>query len=156
LRGHFVVCGWGRVGKAVATDLLDRGNQVVVVEQKEENSSAIRAEAQFGEKLFLITGDADNEGVLGGAALGAAAGLVACVGSDAENLYIALAARRCSPQIPVVVRASDEDAEKNLKAAQKQAILTRALNPYSAAGKALAEAVLAEQRVPGRSGATTG
>ena len=137
---HYVVCGYGRVGRAVTSELLKRGHDVVVVEQKPENWAVIERDKDFMKRLFLVKGDADNQQVLDEAGLERALGLVTCVGSDAENVYIALAARRCHPDVRIVARASDEDAEKNLAAATE--ILDRAITPYTSAGRDLAEAVI--------------
>jgi voltage-gated potassium channel len=139
LRGHYVVCGYGRVGRAVVKALLDDGNAVVVVETKEENWLALERNDRFLKKLFLIKGSADDQDVLNDANVSQASGLVACVGSDAMNVYIALAARRCYKDVPIVSRASDEMAEKNLGEARE--ILNEAITPYTSAGRDLAEAV---------------
>lgn len=139
LRAHYVVCGYGRVGRSVAKALLDDGSAVVVVENTPENWPALERDERFLEKLFLVKGNADDQDVLKDANLAEASGLVACVGSDAMNVYIALAARRCFKDVPIVARASDELAEKNLSEAHE--ILNQAITPYTSAGRDLAEAV---------------
>lgn len=141
LDGHYVVCGYGRVGRAVVQALLPE-HDVVVVEKEDESWSDIERHPEYLRSLFLVRGDGDEDGTLSDARLSCAAGLVACVGSDAENMYIALAARRCNDQIRVVVRASDEEAEKNLNAAK--GLLTRAITPYTSAGDQLARAVVGD------------
>jgi voltage-gated potassium channel len=144
LRKHYVVCGYGRVGKAVVSALLDEGRQVVVVEQKEQNWPLIEGHPSFRDNLYLVRGDADDPNLLADCGLSAAAALITCTGSDAENLYIALAARRCCPDIPIVARASDEDAEKNLRAATT--ILDSAITPYTSAGRDLVREALKVRR----------
>jgi voltage-gated potassium channel len=136
LNGHYVVCGFGRVGRAVTRALRERNVDVVVVEARAEN----RADAE-ALGAHVVLGDADVQETLERAHVGGAAGLVACVGSDAENIYIALAARRCHKTIRVVARASSEDAEKNLRSAK--ALVDEVISPDLSLGRQLADAVIA-------------
>jgi voltage-gated potassium channel len=134
LTGHYVVCGYGQVGRAVTAALLERGETVVVVERSIENG----ADAERAGAL-LIRGDADDSDVLTRAGVEKAKGLIACVGTDAENVYIALAARRCSDSVFIAARASDEEAAKNLRAS---GVVHHVSTPYTSAGRALAAAVV--------------
>ena len=134
------MCGYGRVGRGVVNALIADGNSVVVVEKKPDNWTAMEQDERLLDQLFFVKGDADNDVVLRGANLEHAAGLVACVGSDAMNVYIALAARRCYKDVADRgSRASDEIAARNLGEARN--ILDEAITPYASAGRDLAEAV---------------
>ena len=90
LSNHYVICGYGRVGRQVVADLRRRGCPVVVIE---------REVADTGEAVPLITGDATDDDVLSRAGLTRARGLVAATGSDPANVDIALSIQdwRSSP-----------------------------------------------------------
>jgi voltage-gated potassium channel len=87
---------------------------------------------------LLIEGNATEDEDLRRAGIDHAKGLVAAADSDADNLYIALSARAARPDIQIVARASDEDAEKKLKLAGAD----RVVLPYAAAGRTMANLVL--------------
>ena len=135
LNEHYVVCGYGNIGRAVTQALFGQAKDVVVIDRKPENVSA----AEIGGAVAIV-GHASDQAVLELARIRKAAGLVASVGSDAENIYIALAARRCNPEIFVVGRASTRDAETNMSAAK--GVFNRVSTPYTGAGQTLARDVI--------------
>ncbi len=98
LRGHYIVCGFGRVGRIVADELHEDGYPFVVVENGHEHREHLE-EAEY----FHIIGDATEESVL------------ALLSSDADNLYITMMAKEMNPQIQVVARALDEMAERRIR-----------------------------------------
>ena len=132
--GHFVVCGFGNIGSAVARSLRATEKDVVVIDRKPENVAAAEA-ANF----LAIEGQAHDPSVLNAARVGDAAGLVASVGSDAENIYIALAAKRCNREIYIVARASSPEAERNMA---ESGAFDLVRTPYEGAGRALAQEVV--------------
>ncbi len=137
LRNHFVVCGLGRVGSSVVRELRAEGATFVVIERDRE-----RAQWAVGEELLLVEGDATREEVLRRAGIERARGLVAALAGDAENLYIVLAARELNPGLKIVARAAEEEAQKTMRRAGADLIIS----PYSYAGQRLAQALLrAEQ-----------
>lgn len=137
LNGHCIVCGYGRVGRSVTRLLRSRGEDVVVIDRVAEKAEEIRA---LG--AHFISGEADEEIALRDAGANRARALIACVGTDAENVYIALAARRCNPAIFVVARASDDEAKKNLDLA-KGNFLNEVISPYETASQGLVECIAA-------------
>ena len=118
LSNHYVVCGYGRVGRQVVADLRRRGCPVVVIE---------REVADAGEGVPLIAGDATDDDVLSRAALMRARGLVAATGSDPTNVDITLSARAIHPGLEIVARSSNAAAELNLT----RAGATYVVSPYS-------------------------
>ena len=136
LRDHFIICGYGRVGRRVAQEFRAAGVPYVVL----DFSEAARAAAREHGDLF-IEGDGTEDEDLEKAGLNRARGLVASSDSDSDNLYITLSARSARPDISIVARATDEDAEKKLKLAGAD----RVVAPYSTAGRVMANLVLKPQ-----------
>lgn len=109
LSGHTIVCGYGQVGATTWRRLRDEGVDVVVIDSDPKLiESALEAGA------LAITGDATHDGVLEVAGLDRAASLVAAVRSDSDNLVITLSAKARRPDILVVARAIDSEAERKL------------------------------------------
>lgn len=133
LRDHFIICGYGRVGRRVAEEFRLSGEAFVVLDYRED---AVAAATERGD--LLIEGNATEDEDLRKAGIDRAKGLVAASDSDADNLYIALSARSVRPDIQIVARASDEDAEKKLKLAGAD----RVVLPYATAGRTMANLVL--------------
>jgi voltage-gated potassium channel len=136
MRDHFIICGYGRVGRRVAEEFRAAGVSYIVLDHSE---AAIGAAKEHGD--LLIEGDATEDEDLARAGLDRAKGLVASSDSDADNLYITLSARAQRPDLTIVARASDEDAEKKLRLAGAD----RVVLPYASAGRVIANLVLKPQ-----------
>jgi voltage-gated potassium channel len=136
MRDHFIICGYGRVGRRVAEEFRAAGVSYIVLDHSE---AAIGAAKEHGD--HLIEGDATEDEDLARAGLDRAKGLVASSDSDADNLYITLSARAQRPDLTIVARASDEDAEKKLRLAGAD----RVVLPYASAGRVIANLVLKPQ-----------
>ncbi|HET7566799.1 MAG TPA: TrkA family potassium uptake protein [Gaiellaceae bacterium] len=136
LHDHFVICGYGRVGRRVAEEFRHAGVPYVVLDRSED---AVAAAEEHGD--LLVHGDATEDADLERAGLSRARGLVAASDSDADNLYVTLSARAARPELTIVARASDEDAERKLKLAGAD----RVVLPYSTAGQVMANLVLKPQ-----------
>jgi voltage-gated potassium channel len=136
LHDHFIICGYGRVGRRVADEFRSAGATYVVLDRSEE---AVAAAEEHGD--LLVLGDATDDDDLVRAGLERATGLVAASDSDADNLYITLSARAARPELTIVARASDEDAERKLRLAGAD----RVVLPYSTAGRVMANLVLKPQ-----------
>jgi voltage-gated potassium channel len=102
LSGHYVICAYGRVGRAVLEELRRRGYTAVVVESKPELEPLL---AEHGVRH--IPGDPADEAVLRQAGIERARGLVCAVDSDAANVFITLTARALNPDLRIVARASE-------------------------------------------------
>jgi len=133
---HYIICGYGRVGRRVAAEFRESGIDYVVLDFSPE---AIEAAREAGD--FYIEGTGTEDEDLRSAGLDRARGLVASADSDADNLYITLSARAVRPNLLIVARASDEDAAKKLRLAGAD----RVVQPYSTAGKEMAKLVLRPQ-----------
>ena len=133
---HFIICGYGRVGRRVADEFRAAGVPYVVIDFKEESVGAAK---EHGD--LFIEGNATKDEDLQQAGLERAKGLVAASDSDADNLYIVLSARSARPNLQIVARGSDEDAAKKLHLAGAD----RVVLPYATAGRTMANLVLKPQ-----------
>jgi voltage-gated potassium channel len=136
LSGHYIICGYGRVGRRAAAEFRQEGVPFVVLDFSE---AALEAAQETSDLFVEGTGTEDED--LRAAGLELARGLVASADSDADNLYITLSARNARPDLLIVARASDEDAAKKLVLAGAD----RVVQPYSTAGKEMAKLVLRPQ-----------
>ena len=127
LSGHVVVCGFGRVGRAAAEQLLASGNDVVVVDRDPDRF----AEADVTHIVGNVT---EDDSVLTAAGIHRARALVASLDSDAETLYLTLSARALAPDLVIVARARTADSKQKLVLAGA----TRAVNPQMIGGRRLA------------------
>ncbi|MGH9492182.1 MAG: potassium channel family protein [Terriglobales bacterium] len=132
LSDHYVICGAGRVGRAVAAELARKPVPFVVI----ENSSA-KLE-RVSEAWLALAGDATQEEVLRKARIEHAQGLVAATTTDAINIYIVLTARGINPRLKIIARASEEGAEKHLRTAGADSVVS----PYAFAGHRIAQSFL--------------
>jgi len=125
LSDHYIICGYGRVGRRVAEEFRASDVRYVVLDFHEDAIAAANARDEL-----LIEGDATEDEDLERAGLDRASGLVAASDSDADNLYITLSARSARPDLTIVARASDSDAERKLRLAGADRVVLR----YTAAG----------------------
>jgi voltage-gated potassium channel len=112
LRGHSVICGFGRTGRVVADELHEDGFPFCVIEYNRDEEEALRDSGY----LFVI-GDATEEHVLEEAGIEHANAVLALLTSDADNLYLTINAKELNPKAKVVARALDDTAERRLKRA---------------------------------------
>lgn len=134
LRGHFIVCGFGRMGSTLCDHLQSRHQRFVVIDQNPQ-----KFDEDFRQRGWpYICGDASQDSILERAGIRQARGLTTVLPSDADNLYVVLSARLLCPDLKVVARASDE------RAAQKmlQAGATRVMNPFSSGAIRMARYML--------------
>jgi voltage-gated potassium channel len=130
LSGHYILCGYGRVGQTVARELVHSGLKVVVIDILPDSLARARREG-----FLEVEGDATEETTLRAAGIERARGLITTIDSDAHNVYVILSARAMNPTLFVVARANTEDSEARLM----QAGASRVVSPYTMAGHRLAE-----------------
>ncbi len=136
LSDHYIVCGFGRVGRQVARDLRAAQARYVVVDDNPANYELAR-----GVGVRFIEGDAADDEVLRRAGIERARAIIACADSDATNIFITLTAREMRGEIAIIARASVEDSEKKLKRAGAD----RVISPYKASGSEMARLALHPQ-----------
>jgi len=131
LRGHYIICGFGRMGKTIAKELSSRGIDILIIEQNSVPN------LEKGE-LLILEGDANNEDVLKSAGIEKAKGLISVLSSDAENLFLVLSARDLNPDLFIVARASEESSERKILRAGAD----RVVSPYFTGGIRIANSIL--------------
>ena len=132
LAGHYIICGAGRVGRSVARELARKPVPFIILEANESRRE------KLPDDYLVLLGDATQEAVLLQAHIDRAVGLVAATTTDATNIYITLTARGLNPKLKIIARASEEAAEKHLRTAGADSIIS----PYSFAGHRIAQQFL--------------
>jgi voltage-gated potassium channel len=133
LKDHFIICGYGRIGSIVAHQFRRQGVPFVVVER-----NADRLQAAIDDGALGVEADASREEVLKRVGIDRARGLIAAVGTDAENVYAVLSARVMRPDLFIVGRAETEDATVKLKRAGAD----RVISPYQIGAVQMAQTAL--------------
>lgn len=129
MSGHYIVCGYGRVGQAICRSLRNQGvdNTAISLEDPPTDTDDL-----------VIVGDATDDTTLITAGIERARGLVAVLGNDAANIYCVLAARALKPDLFIMARCSEERSASKLRAAGAQ----RVINPYERGGVLMAQVML--------------
>lgn len=130
MRGHVIVCGWGRVGKAVAHDLVRSGRSVVVVD--------VNPDRLVDVEFPTIVGDATADATMRAAGVEHATALVAALQGDAENLFVTLSSRALNPGLFIVARARAEESIDKLSRAGAD----RVVNPQELGAARMASFVV--------------
>ena len=129
MRDHYIICAYGRVGRAVAREFEAEGVPFVIIESKEELEEQMRRDG-----ALYLTGDPTSERALRRAGVERARGLVCAVDSDTANVYISLTARSINPKIFVVARAGEAGSAELLNRAGAD----RVISPYVTSGRHMA------------------
>ena len=124
LKDHYIVCGFGRIGKPVAAGLQAEGYPLCVLESNQE----LEGDIQDSGHLYLI-GDATDESVLQSAGLDRAKAVLALLASDADNLFLTITAKELSSSVMVIARASEDRVEPRLKRGGADKVIS----PYQSA-----------------------
>ena len=126
MKDHVVICGWGRVGRALAQYVTGAGQQVVVID--------VDAERLERCSYPVVQGDATDDDVLRSAGIGRARVLAAALTTDADNLYVTISGRALNPDLFIIARARVESSEDKLT----RAGANRVVNPQSIGGARMA------------------
>ncbi len=129
MRDHYIICGYGRIGREVCATFLERGVPHAIGDMDDETASDL-------EELPCpyVQGDCTDDDVLRSLGIEHARGLIAVAGTDADNTFIVLSARALRPDLYIVARATTHDAERKLRAAGAD----RAITPYKIGGRRIA------------------
>jgi voltage-gated potassium channel len=130
---HYIVCGYGRMGKQVCESLADNEVPFVVIENDEKE-----IELLIDKNYLFVNGDATADDTMRKAGIDRAKGLVACIQSDAENVFATLSAKELNPDVYVVARAVDEGTESKLR----KAGANRVVKPYELGGNRMVQLLL--------------
>ena len=133
LNEHYIICGYGRVGREVAQELEARNVPYVVVDINPD----VQEQAKR-DKVLMITSDATDPSVLAEAGIDRCRGLIAASDSDANNTYITLTAKSLRPDVFVVARVGSPEVGPKLR----QAGADRLVSPYAIGGRRMALAAM--------------
>jgi voltage-gated potassium channel len=133
LHGHYIICGFGRVGRGAADELRQQGAQFVVVDHNEE-----KVERAIKEGMLAVLADASRDDVLRDVGIDRAKGLIATLASDADNLFLILSARTLNSKIQLTARVAEQTSEGKLLRAGADFVFA----PYNSTGHRMAQALL--------------
>jgi len=133
LKDHYIICGYGRVGRGAAEELLQAKAPFVVVDSQPE-----RVERAMLSGMLAVAADATRDETLHQVGIERARGLVAALSTDADNLFVLLSAKGLNPKLYVAARAAEEGAEQKMRRAGADAVFA----PYSITGHRLAQSLL--------------
>ena len=133
LHDHFIICGFGRVGRGAAHELLRSKVPVVVVDNNEDRIDMVIKAGMLG-----VLADSTRDETLRGVRIERARGLVAALGSDADNLFLTLSAKTLNPKINVATRANEDESASKLRRAGADSVVS----PYGFTGSKLAQSIV--------------
>ena len=134
LKDHYIVCGYGRIGKVICATLDENGKSFAVIESDPDEFQNI-AKAGY----YVIKGDASEDEVLKKAGINCAKGLIAVVSTDADNVFITLTARGLNSKINIMARSSGaQGSKRKLKRAGADCVIS----PYTIGGMRMAHSLI--------------
>ena len=133
LKGHYIICGYGRIGRVLARFLIARYINVVVIENSQDRSDRLDE-----DDILYIIGDAKDEAVLEKAGIQRAKGIITAVATDADNVFLVLIAKQLNPDLFIVARAEQNVVKKTLLAAGANKVIS----PYDLGARRMAHAIL--------------
>jgi voltage-gated potassium channel len=130
IKDHHIVCGFGRMGRALCDQLAAKKQRFVIVDRDEQ---VLRQAGEVG--WLYVVGDATDDRILQSAGIERARGLAGVLPDDADNLYVVLSARLLSKDLQIVSRASDEASLRKIE----KAGANRVISVYSASAAKVAQ-----------------
>ena len=133
IRDHYIICGFGRIGKRVATDLQHAGQAFVVIERSEDLVKTMHEEG-----ILALVGDAEEEATLQKAGIEQARGLITVLPEDSTNIFVTLVARELQPHLFILARTSTSKNRRKLF----QAGATEVVAPSDVGADRMAQVIL--------------
>jgi len=133
LKDHYIVCGFGRIGRGAAGELQRAGVPFLIVDQDEN-----RVEWAMKSGMLAVVADATDDETLKEAGVLRAKGLIATLQSDADNLFVILSAKALKPSLLVSARIASEQSEKKMRLAGADYVFA----PYDMTGNRMAQVML--------------
>lgn len=133
LKDHFIVCGYGRMGRALCRYLIQKYIDFVVIEKNPK-----RVPVMNEDGILYVVGAATDEASLIKAGIERAKGIISVLGTDADNVFLVLIAKGLNPEIFVVARANQNETEKTLYTAGTDKVVS----PFALGARRMAHAIL--------------
>ena len=130
LKGHYVICGYGRMGAVISNELQEKNLEFVIIENNEQKVEIIRSKG-----LFCVNGDATSEETLQDARVDKAVGVAVVLDTDQDNLFVTMSMKTTNPDLFILSRCAKEDNQSKLI----RAGANKVVNPYTAGGHRMAE-----------------
>jgi voltage-gated potassium channel len=131
LKNHYIVCGYGRMGKVICNELKVKGIPFVIVEKEPQ-------EFDVDDDVLITYGDATRDDLLKSVGIENAKGLISVLDSDAQNIYVVLSARGLNKDLFIVARANEEGSDYKLARAGADKVVS----PYHIGGLRIAHTIL--------------
>jgi voltage-gated potassium channel len=133
IKNHYIVCGYGRIGRVLCGNLQRTPYDLVVIEK---NPDLVRVMDEDG--VLYVAGDAADETNLLKAGIARAKGLVAALATDTDNVFLVLSAKQLAPDLYIVARASQQGAKSKLRAAGANSVES----PYEMGAASMAQRII--------------
>ena len=133
MNNHYIVCGYGRIGKILCKMLARKPVDLVVIEKDLE-----LVPVMDDDKIVYVSGDAGDEATLLGAGIKRAKGLIAALATDTDNVFLVLTARQLNPDVYIMARASQEGSKSKLLAAGANMVES----PYDMGAASMAQRII--------------
>jgi voltage-gated potassium channel len=133
LKDHYIICGYGRIGRVLAHYLTERYLNVVIIEKNESRQAAMDEDG-----VLYLMGEATDESLLLRAGIKDAKGLITAVATDADNVFLTLIAKQLNPGLFIVARAIQNTAKRTIQAAGANKVIS----PYDLGARRMAHAIL--------------
>jgi voltage-gated potassium channel len=133
LRNHYIVCGFGRVGRGAAAELKEAGVPLVIVDRNPD-----KVERAMRSGYLAVLADSTRDETFRDVQVSHARGLVAALATDADNVFAVISAKNLNPKIYIAARAAEEEAEQKLRLVGADSVIA----PYAVTGVRLAQSLL--------------
>ncbi len=133
LKNHYIVCGYGRIGRYLCNQLKRKPIDLVVIDKNRELIPILD-----DDKVLYLSGDASDEAILHKAGIQRAKGLVAVLATDTDNVFLVLTARQLTPDLYIIARASRDESKSKLQAAGANKVES----PYEMGAVSMAQRII--------------
>lgn len=130
---HYIVCGYGRIGRVLCHKLVEKSTSIVVIEKNPDLVPVLEK-----DRALYISGDASDESILLRAGIKRAKGLIAALATDTDNVFLVLTARQLNPDVYILARSSFKESKPKLLAAGANVVES----PYDTGGVSMAMRIL--------------
>jgi voltage-gated potassium channel len=133
LSKHYIVCGYGRVGRGAASALRNAGVSFVVIDKDDD-----KVERAIHDGMLGVVADANNDETLRDVGIMRSVGLIATLGTDADNLFLVISARTLNPELKISARIAEMTSADKFRRAGAEHVFA----PYDMTGNRMAEALI--------------
>ena len=134
IKDHYIICGFGRMGSAIAEEFIDSDTPFVIIENE-----PVRIEELQERGYLYVEGSATDDDNLIAAGINRAVGLVGVLGDDQDNLFVTISARNLNKDLYIITRSSARESNPKLR----QVGADKVINPYREAGIKMARQAVA-------------